>query len=400
MANLAVVTSTAVNGVASLHTEILKTRIFPLFDRLFPGKIQSITNGITPRRWLKVANPFLSSLITETIGDGWVTNLEELRKLEPFAEDEAFREAWANVKTAQKLLLKREIERESDLRVKVDSLFDSQVKRFHLYKRQLLNALHMITLYNRIRRDPGENHLPRTIVVGGKAAPAYVEAKLVIKLINSIADVVNRDPAVKGLLQIVFMPNYSVALAEKIIPATELSEQISTAGYEASGTGNMKLALNGALTIGTLDGANIEIMDEVGRENMFIFGLNADEVARRHQGGYRPRDFYEQDAELREVIDMIEGGYFNPDEPGIFGILVQELLERDFFCLLADYSAYIKAQLEVESVYRNSHEWTRRSILNVARIGRFSSDRSIAEYNRQIWRVEPVAISEERFGSI
>jgi starch phosphorylase len=400
MAHLAVVTSTVVNGVAALHTEILKTRIFPLFDRVFPGKIQSITNGITPRRWLKVANPLLSRLITETIGDGWVTNLEDLRRLEPFAEDAGFREAWANAKTAQKLLLKKEIERESDLRVKVDSLFDSQVKRLHLYKRQLMNALHMITLYNRIRRNPGGNHLPRTVVMGGKAAPAYVEAKLVIKLINSIASVVNRDPAVKDLLQIVFVPNYSVSLAEKIIPATELSEQISTAGYEASGTGNMKFALNGALTIGTLDGANIEIMEEVGRENMFIFGLDAEEVADLHRKGYRPRDFYERDAQLREVIDMIEGDYFNPDEPGIFGSLVQELLERDFFCVLADYAAYVEAQQEVESVYRNSQEWTRRSILNVARIGRFSSDRSIAEYNRRIWQVQPVMIPEERVGPI
>jgi starch phosphorylase len=400
MANLAVVASTAVNGVAALHTEILRTRIFPHFNRIFPGKIQNITNGITPRRWLKVANPLLSRLINDTIGESWVTDLDELRKLEPYAEDASFRIAWRNVKNSQKLLLKREIERESDLRVAVGSLFDAQVKRFHLYKRQLLNALHMITLYNRIRRNPDGDHLPRTVILGGKAAPAYVEAKMVIKLINSVASVVNQDPAISRFLQIVFIPNYSVSLAEKIIPATELSEQISTAGYEASGTGNMKFALNGALTIGTLDGANIEILEEVGRENIFIFGLNSDEVVRLHGEGYQPRDYYEKNEELREVIDMIEGDYFNPDEPGIFGGLVQELLERDFFCVLADFASYVQKQQEVETVYRDFDEWNRRSILNVARIGKFSSDRSIREYNRQIWNVEPVEIPEERVGPI
>ncbi|MFZ0428645.1 MAG: glycogen/starch/alpha-glucan phosphorylase [Acidobacteriota bacterium] len=400
MANLAVVTCAAVNGVAELHAQILRRRLFYHFDKIFPGKIQAITNGITPRRWLKVANPLLAEFITETIGDRWVTDLDQLRGLEERVEDPEFRESWANIKQTQKLLLQRYIEREAEIQVRLDSLFDSQVKRFHQYKRQLLNMLHVITLYNRIRRNPQGDHLPRTIIFAGKAAPAYYDAKMVIKLINSVAERVNSEPEVDGLLKVVFLPNYSVSLAEKIIPATELSEQISTAGYEASGTGNMKFALNGALTIGTLDGANVEILEEVGRENMFIFGMNAGEVESLHAKGYRPRDFYEKNGELREAIDMMSGNFFNPDEPGIFGGLVDELLNRDFYCVLADYEDYIARQEDVAGAYRDPDTWTRRSILNVARIGRFSSDRSIRDYNERIWHVDAVDLPDEHRGPI
>ncbi len=400
MANLAVVTSAAVNGVAELHAQILRKRLFYHFDQIFPGKIQAVTNGITPRRWLKVANPLLAQFITETIGEGWVTDLEQLHRLEEHVEDPEFRESWRNIKQTQKLLLQRYIERETEIVVNLDSLFDSQVKRFHQYKRQLLNVLHVITLYNRIRRNPDGDHLPRTVIFAGKAAPAYYDAKMVVKLINSVARRIHSEPEVSRSLKVVFLPNYSVSLAEKIIPATDLSEQISTAGYEASGTGNMKFALNGALTIGTLDGANVEILEEVGRENMFIFGLNADEVESLHSGSYRPREYYEGNRELREVVDMVGGDYFNPDEPGIFSGLVDELLNRDFYCVLADYEAYVTMQEAVARTYRDRETWTRMSILNVARIGRFSSDRSIRDYNEKIWHVEPVDIPEEHPGPI
>ncbi|MEJ2077129.1 MAG: glycogen/starch/alpha-glucan phosphorylase [Acidobacteriota bacterium] len=400
MANLAIVASASVNGVAELHAEILRKRLFFHFDQIFPGKIQAVTNGITPRRWLKVANPLLAQFITESIGEGWVTDLDQLRGLEEHVENPEFRESWANIKQTQKLLLQRYIERETEVVVRLDSLFDSQVKRFHQYKRQLLNVLHVISLYNRIRRNPDGDHLPRTVIFAGKAAPAYYDAKMVIKLINSVAQRVLAEPEVSRYLKVVFLPNYSVSLAEKIIPATELSEQISTAGYEASGTGNMKFALNGALTIGTLDGANIEILEEVGRENMFIFGMNADEIESLHADGYRPRECYEKNPDLCEVIDMLSGNYFNPDEPGIFNGLVDELLNRDFYCVLADYEAYVKAQEAVTRTYRDRDAWTRMSILNVARIGRFSSDRSIRDYNERIWHVDPIDIPEEHPGPI
>lgn len=400
MASLAVVASSAVNGVAELHAEILRRRLFFHFDKIFPGKIQSVTNGITPRRWLKVANPLLAAFITESIGDAWVTDLEQLRQLEERVEDPEFRESWANIKQSQKLLLQRYIEREVGIQVRLDSLFDSQVKRFHQYKRQLLNVLHVITLYRRISRDPDGAHLPRTVIFAGKAAPAYVDAKLVIKLINSIAARVNEEPEVNRWLRVVFLPNYSVSLAEKIIPATELSEQISTAGFEASGTGNMKFALNGALTIGTLDGANVEMLEEIGRDNMFIFGMNADEVESKHREGYRPRDYYESNRELRDVLDMVRGDFFNGSEPGIFRGLIDELLDRDFYCVLADYADYIAKQEVVARTYREQADWNRMSILNVARIGRFSSDRSIRDYNERIWHADPVDVPEEHPGPI
>lgn len=399
MANLAIVGSQSVNGVAALHTGILKSRIFPHFDRIFPGKFRNITNGITPRRWLKAANPLLAQCITERIGDGWITDLEQLEQLAPYANDPEFRTVWTNLRTSRKLLLKQFIEREMDVSIRLDSIFDAQIKRFHLYKRQLLNVLHVISLHLRMTRDP-EGHAPRTFIFSGKAAPAYHQAKLVIKLIHGVAARVNSDPATARLLQVVFLPNYSVSLAERIIPATDLSEQISTAGYEASGTGNMKFALNGALTIGTLDGANVEIRDAVGDSNIFIFGLNSDEVVHLKEQGYRPRDYFDRSPLLRETLDLVGSGWFNPDEPGIFDSLLSELMTRDEYCVLADFDSYVAAQEQAAQCFADSQEWARRSILNVARIGRFSSDRSIADYNRKIWHAEPIEIPEEAIGMI
>ena len=393
MANLAIVGSFAVNGVAALHTEILKTRIFPDFHKLFPGKFINVTNGITPRRWLKSANPFLSKIISEKISDKWISNLNELKKLEQFVDDEQFCESFRSSKWLNKKLLIDYIEKESDIKVNPESLFDVQIKRFHEYKRQLLNVLHVITLYNRIKANPKLDIVPRTIIFGGKAAPAYQMAKLIIKLINSVGNIVNSDPDIGNKLKVVFIKNYSVSLAEKIIPASDLSEQISMAGLEASGTGNMKFALNGALTIGTMDGANIEIREEVGDDNIFIFGLLADEVVKLKQSGYNPREYYDKNAELKKVIDMIDANFFNKNEPGIFKPIVNSLLGDDYYCLLADYESYIETQEKVSELYKNVKEWTKKSIYNVARIGKFSSDRSIREYSEKIWKVKPVRIN-------
>lgn len=392
MANLAIVGSFAVNGVAALHTEILKTRIFPDFHKIYPGKFVNITNGITPRRWLKTANPFLSKIITDRIGEGWLYNLDELRKIEKFIENKEFREEFRNAKWLNKRLLINYIEGENGLKINPDSIFDVQIKRFHEYKRQLLNVLHIVTLYNRIKDNPELEIVPRTIIFGGKAAPAYAMAKLIIKLINSVAEVVNNDPDVGDKLKVIFIPNYSVTLAEKIIPASDLSEQISMAGLEASGTGNMKFALNGALTIGTMDGANIEIREEVGEENIFIFGLLADEVIKLKSNGYNPRDYYNSNKMLKRVIDMIASDFFNKNEPGIFKSIVDSLLGVDYYCLLADYQSYIDEQDKVSKLYLNQEEWTKKAIYNVARVGKFSSDRSIKEYAEKIWKVEPVKI--------
>lgn len=392
MANLAIVGSFAVNGVAALHTEILKRRIFPDFHKIYPGKFINITNGITPRRWLKTANPFLSKIITDRIGESWLYNIDELRKIEEFIEDKGFREEFRNAKWLSKKLLINYIEVENGFKINPDSIFDVQIKRFHEYKRQLLNVLHIITLYNRIKDNSKIEIVPRTIIFGGKAAPAYAMAKLIIKLINSIAEVVNNDPDVGDKLKVIFIPNYSVTLAEKIIPASDLSEQISMAGLEASGTGNMKFALNGALTIGTMDGANIEIREEVGNENIFIFGLLADEVVKLKSNGYNPRDYYNSNKMLKRVIDMIASDFFNKNEPGIFKSIVDSLLGVDYYCLLADYQAYIDAQDKVSKLYLNQEEWTKKAIFNVARVGKFSSDRSIKEYAENIWKVEPVKI--------
>jgi len=392
MANLAIVGSFAVNGVAALHTEILKTKIFPHFNKIYPDKFINITNGITPRRWLKTANPFLSSIITDRIGEGWVYNLDELHKLESFIEDDNFREAFRNAKWLNKKLLINLIEGENGIKINPESMFDVQIKRFHEYKRQLLNVLHIITLYNRIKNDPKLDIVPRTIIFAGKAAPAYLMAKLIIKLINSVADIVNSDLDVGSKLKVVFIPDYSVTLAEKIIPAADLSEQISMAGLEASGTGNMKFALNGALTIGTMDGANIEIREEVGEENIFIFGLLAEEVVKLKSSGYNPKTFYNSNQMLKKVIDMIAQDFFSEKEPGIFKSIVDSLLGIDYYCLLADYQSYVDAQDEVSKLYLNTEEWTKKTILNVARVGKFSSDRSIREYAEKIWKVEPIKV--------
>jgi len=394
MANLAIVGSFAVNGVAALHTKIIKKRIFPHFNKIFPGKFINITNGITPRRWLKTANPFLSKLISEKIGEGWIKNLNELSKLEQFIYDEEFSESWRSAKWLNKQLLIDYIEKDQDIIINPEAMVDVQIKRFHEYKRQLLNVLHVITLYNRIKDNPQLDMSPRTVIFGGKAAPAYHRAKLIIKLINSVGKVINSDKDVGDKLRVVFLKNYSVTLAEKIIPASELSEQISIAGLEASGTGNMKFALNGALTIGTMDGANIEIKEEVGDENIFIFGLLADEVVKLKESGYKPNKYYESNTILKGVIDRIASDYFSKDEPGIFNPLIDSLMNDDNYCLFADFQSYVDMQDEVSRVYKNVDEWTKKSIYNVARIGKFSSDRSVNEYAEKIWKVKPTPIKD------
>ena len=391
MAHLAMVGSHTVNGVAEIHTQLMKQTIFADFDRFYPGKIVNMTNGITPRRWLNQANPRLSALITSRIGDGWIKDLDQLKRLIPLADDAAFRRDFAAVKRANKQRFADEVMRTQGEELLVDSLFDVQIKRMHEYKRQLLNVLHVITLYKRICDDPQGQVVPRTVIISGKAAPAYYVAKLIIKLINDVATVVNHDPRVKGRLKLLFVPNYGVSVAENLIPAADLSEQISTAGTEASGTGNMKLALNGALTIGTMDGANIEIHNEVGADNIFIFGLSTSEVADLRTSGYRSSDYYHGNSELSQVLDMIGNGFFSPEEPQRFQPIVDNLLAHgDHYLLLADYASYIQAQNAVELAYQDQDPWVRKAILNVANMGKFSSDRTILQYARQIWNAKPV----------
>ena len=391
MAHLAVVGSHHVNGVSAIHTDLMKQSIFADFDELTPGKIVNVTNGITPRRWLNQANPGLSSLITEHIGDGWVRDLTRLRQLVPLADDPAFRRRFRDVKHANKVALADMIRDRVGLTVDPLSMFDVHVKRIHEYKRQLLNILHVITRYIRIRSGHDQSGVPRVVIFSGKAAPGYVMAKLIINLIHCVADVVNHDPAVGDRLKVIFLPDYNVSNAERIIPACDLSEQISTAGTEASGTGNMKLALNGALTIGTLDGANVEIKQEVGDDNIFIFGLTADEVAERRRDGYNPRAVYESNGDLKRVLDMIASGYFSADETERFHPVFEALTAQgDWFMLLADYASYVAAQDRVDALYEVPEDWTRRAILNVAGMGKFSSDRAIREYADRIWQVTPV----------
>jgi starch phosphorylase len=391
MAHLAIIGSHSVNGVAELHSNILKNDLFRDFNRALPGRLKNVTNGITPRRWLRQANPPLSRLISSVIGPQWICELQRLAELVPYAEDAQFRQAWRKTKQENKERLCRYILRKIDLGVNPDTLFDVQVKRIHEYKRQLLNVLHIVTLYNRLKTNPDEPVVPRTALFAGKAAPAYQQAKGIIKLINAVAAVINNDPDVQGRLQVAFLPNYCVSQAEKIIPAADLSEQISTAGMEASGTGNMKMSLNGALTIGTLDGANVEIMEEVGADNIFIFGLTAEQVVAVRNKGHNPREYYEKDAELKTVIDMITGDFFCPDEPGIFQPIFHGLFNQgafsDYYLILADYRSYLSAQEKVSRLYRDPEEWTRRSILNTARMGKFSSDRAVLEYAAHIWQV-------------
>ncbi len=390
MAHLAVVGSHTVNGVAALHSELLKSTLFADFDRIYPGKFTNVTNGITPRRWLNQANPGLTSLIEKAIGPDFKKDLTHIKKITPLADDADFRKAFAQVKRANKIRLAEKIEQVTGVRLNTESLFDVQIKRIHEYKRQLLNILHVITLYNRIRRgDKGIT--PRTVIFGGKAAPGYAMAKQIIRLINDVAAIVNEDVMIGDQLKVVFYPNYEVSAAEILFPGSDLSEQISTAGTEASGTGNMKMALNGALTIGTLDGANVEIKEEVGDENIFIFGLTTPQVAEMKANGYNPRAYYDSNPELKLVLDMIANGYFSMDDPGRYQNVVNNLLNHDQYLLLADYASYIDTQDRVGKLYQNRDEWERMAVLNVANMAKFSSDRAIGDYAKNIWHVGPGA---------
>jgi starch phosphorylase len=392
MAHLAVVGSSKVNGVARLHTEILKDHVFKDLYEYYPEKFLNVTNGISQRRFLLQANPGLAGLITEAIGPGWTTNLDELAGLKPLAEDAAFQEKWRAIRRANKEALMAGEPAFQGLKAHPEALFDVQVKRIHEYKRQVLAVLHAITVYNRMKAQGDAPATPRVLLFGGKSAPGYHMAKLIIKLITSVARVVNSDPKVQPLLNVHFLPNFSVSMSERLIRAADLSEQISTAGMEASGTGNMKFALNGALTIGTLDGANIEIREEVGPENFFEFGLTAEEVAAKRAGGYNPRMHYEFDQELKRAMDMIHSGFFSPGRPDLFHPLTSGMLDHgDWFMVMADYAAYVRRQADVSRLYADQAEWTRRSILNTAGMGRFSSDRAVMEYVRNIWGVIALA---------
>lgn len=393
MAHLATVASHHVNGVAELHSDLLKRTVLEDFAQLWPEKFCNVTNGVTPRRFVAMSNPGLAALLTERIGDGWLRDLNQLRKLEKLVDNEEFRRQWCEVKLAAKRSLAKLVESRVGLQLNPESLFDIQSKRIHEYKRQHLNVLHILTLYLRLKRDPAANIPARTFIFGGKAAPGYVMAKLIIKLIHAVAEVVNNDPVVQDRLKVVFFPDYNVKNAQHIFPAADLSEQISTAGFEASGTGNMKFSLNGALTIGTLDGANVEIREEIGADNFFLFGLDAERVRDLKSGGYRPRSYYEQNPALAEVLGYIAGGALSRSDKELFLPLVENLLWQDPFLLLADYQSYIDCQNAVSALWSNPPDWTRKSILNVARMGKFSSDRSIREYCERVWNVTPSAVN-------
>jgi len=391
MAHLAIVGSKRVNGVAALHTRLLRETVFPEFDTMFPGKFINVTNGVTQRRWLLQCNPGLSALITEAIGDAWTTDLTALTALEPLAEDVAFRDSFMAVKHGNKARLAEHLEGLTGVAADPASLFDVQVKRIHEYKRQLLNVMHVIHLYRCIRDGDADGIGSRTVIIGGKAAPGYLLAKLIIRLINDVALTINNDPLVRDRLRVIFLPNYNVSNAEVTIPGADLSEQISTAGTEASGTGNMKFALNGALTIGTLDGANIEIKEEVGDDNIFIFGLTADQVSQTKQRGYNPWRFADEDADLKRVLDMIFTGFFSPQQVNRYQPIRDALFDQgDRYMVLADFRAYLDAQKAVDTLYRDSDAWARKAIMNVARMGLFSSDRSIHTYARDIWSIQPM----------
>jgi glycogen phosphorylase len=389
MAHLAVVGSHTVNGVAALHSELLKTTLFADFNKIYPGKFTNVTNGITPRRWLNQANPLLTELLTKHIGTGFQKDLGLIKNIEPLADNAAFRKAFREVKAANKQRLAYKILQKTGVAINPQAIFDVQIKRIHEYKRQLLNVLHVITLYNRIRSGQAKNHVPRVVIFAGKAAPGYWLAKQIIRLINDVATLINNDPVIGDQLKVVFYPNYEVSAAEILFPGADLSEQISTAGTEASGTGNMKMALNGALTIGTLDGANVEIKEEVGDENIFIFGLTTPEVAQIKASGYNPWDYYNGNAELKQVIDMIGNGFFSVGELNRYQAIVDTLLHKgDHYLLLADYAAYVEAQEKVAALYQDEEAWSRVAILNVARMAKFSSDRTIGEYANRIWKVK------------
>ncbi len=392
MAHLATVGSYAVNGVAELHTQLLTANVLNDFYDMSPDKFSNKTNGVTPRRWVVLSNPRLTALITEKIGDGWITDLDQLRQLEPLINDRDFVARWQQVKLENKREQVDFVRQQSGIEVDPTSLFDIQVKRLHEYKRQHLNLLFIITLYNRIKQNPACEIVPRTFIFGGKAAPGYFIAKLMIKLVTSVASVVNSDPDVAGRLKVVFLPNFSVKLGHRVYPMADLSEQISTAGLEASGTGNMKFSMNGALTIGTLDGANIEIREEVGEENFFLFGMTASQVTELKSHGYRPARHYEENETLRLVLDRISDGHFSDGDTNLFRPLVDGLLKWDPYMLLADYQSYIDCQDQVSEQWLDQQQWSRMSILNVARIGKFSSDRAVEEYCEDIWKVKPVPV--------
>ncbi|MBF0457447.1 MAG: glycogen/starch/alpha-glucan phosphorylase [Nitrospirae bacterium] len=400
MANLSIIGSHSVNGVSALHSEIIKKELFRDFYEYWPNKFNNKTNGITQRRWLRLCNPLLSELITEHIGDTWVADLTELKRLIPLADDPDFQKRWRVIKQENKRLLAHCLSDVKGISINPDSIFDCHFKRIHEYKRQLLNAIHAVVLYNRIKaahKSGGsaalESIVPRTVIFGGKAAPGYFMAKLIIKLINSIAEVTNNDPDTSYFLKLLFMENYSVSLSEKILPSAELSEQISTAGTEASGTGNMKFAMNGALTIGTLDGANIELQENIGADNIFIFGLTADEVADLKHRGYNPREYYERNAELKQAVDMIRSGYFSRNDSTLFQPIIESLLNRgDQYLLMADFEAYAQCQERVAQLYKDQARWTKMSILNTANTGFFSSDRTIKEYAGEIWAAKSIDI--------
>ena len=386
MANLACVGSFSINGVAELQSDLLRTRVFRDFATMWPEKFGNKTNGVTPRRFMRLANPILADLITERIGDGWLTDLERLRQLEDFVDDAEFRGAWRAMKQANKAQLADYIGERLGLTVNAESMFDVMVKRLHEYKRQLLKTLHIIHLYQRLKVNPEVEQAPTTFIFGAKAAPGYYMAKLIIKLINAVADVVNRDPVSADLLRIVFIPNFNVTAGHLVYPAADISEQISLAGKEASGTGNMKFALNGALTVGTLDGANVEIRQRVGADNFFLFGLTTEEVFATRESGYDPRSYYESNADLREAIDWIACGQFSGGDTNLFQPIVDSLLYHDEYMLCADFASYLDSQAQVAEAYADRERWTTMSILNAARSGFFSSDRTIAEYNRDIWQ--------------
>jgi glycogen phosphorylase len=398
MANLAVVGSHAVNGVAALHTKLLETNLLADFYQMWPAKFSNKTNGVTPRRWMAVSDPRLTRLLTEAVGPGWLTNLFELKRLIPLADDSHFREQWRAAQFAVKDDFCRYVEKQTGIAVPCGSLLDVMVKRIHEYKRQHLKVLHIIALYKRLKRGPRQSFYPQSFLFGGKAAPGYIMAKLIIKLINSVGEVVNNDPDVAGKLKVAFFPNFNVTTGQRIYPAADLSEQISLAGKEAAGTGNMKFMMNGAVTIGTLDGANVEIREEAGAENFFLFGLTADQAVELRARGYRPRDYYERDTELKEVLDSIASGEFSRGDTALFRPLIDSLLSYDPFLVLADFRSYIDCQETVNQAFQDQDRWTRMSILNTAHSGKFSSDRSIREYAAEIWTTHSIEITPDALG--
>jgi len=392
MANLACAGSYAINGVAELHSELLKQDVLKDFYEFTPEKFSNKTNGVTPRRWIALSNPKLTSLINDTIGNKWIKDLARLKKLVPYARDPAFCDAWRRIKHENKESFAALVKHKTGLSINPDSMYDVQVKRIHEYKRQHLNILHVIALYLQLKANPNLELHPRTFIFGGKAAPGYHMAKLIIKLINSVGEVVNNDPSIHGLIKVVYLPNFNVSNGQHVYPAAELSEQISTAGKEASGTGNMKFSLNGALTIGTLDGANIEIMEEVGAENFFLFGLTATQVAELKHASYRPDEYVRNNDLLKEVINTTRNGVFSRGNNELFYPLIDSLLGHDPYMVMADFQSYVDCQAQVNQAYLDRGNWTRMSVLNAARCGKFSSDRSISEDSRDIWKVKPVPI--------